>query len=148
MSKQIQEQIIRGKARIVDGPAKAAENRVRHQVEVDRNFEMPVAFYGATVGLYFAFLGIMFAGLATPGLIIPMAIFAVFIAGMFGVPAIWTRLKDNDTSPMTVGQFQQNGIMTHTGRLAPRDAAVQMLILPVLIVLWGCAAVAIAAIVS
>lgn len=148
MSKHIQEQLVRGKARIVEAPVNAPQPAVRHQVEVDRNFEMPVAFYGATVGLYFAFLGVMFAGLASPGLVIPMVIFAVFIAGMFGVPAIWTRLKDNDTRPMTLGQFQQQGIMTHTGRLAPRDAAVQMLILPVLIVLWGIAAVTIAALVS
>ena len=144
MSKQLQEHLTRGEARIVDGPAQAP----RHQVEVDRNFEMPTAYYAATVGLYFAFLGVMFAGLGNPGLVIPMAIFAVFIAGMFGVPAIWTRLAGNDTEPMTMGQFTTKGIMTATGRLAPRDATIQMLILPVLIVMWGVAVVAIAAIVS
>ena len=102
MSKQFQDQIALGKARIVDAPAAP----VRHQVEVDRNFELPVGLYGATVGLYFVFLAVMFAGLASPGLIIPIAIFAVFIAGMFGVPAIWTRLKGNESEPMTMGQFE------------------------------------------
>jgi hypothetical protein len=38
--------------------------------------------------------------------------------------------------------------MTNTGRLAPRDAAVQMLILPVLLVVWGLAVAVIAAVVS
>ena len=148
MSKQVQDHIARGEARIVDAPVQARDGKVRPQVESDRNFEMPTAFYGATAGLYLAFIAIMFAGLTTPGLIIPMAIFAVFIVAGFGVPAIWVRLRDNDSNPMTLGQFAHKGIMTNTGRLAPRDAAIQMLILPVLIVLWGIAAVTIAAIVS
>ena len=146
MSKHVTDIIARGEARIVEAPVAAP----RHQVEVDRNFEMPVAFYGATVGLYFAFLAVMFVGFASDGLVIPMAIFAIFIVGMFGVPAVWTRLKSNipdgnDSQPMTMGKFMNEGIMTYTGRLAPRDAAIQMLILPVLIVAWGCAVVIIAA---
>lgn len=154
MSKHIEDQLVSGKARIVEAPAAAPQvSGVRHQVEVDRSFELPTAYYGATVGLYFAFLGVMFAGFGNPGLIIPMAIFAVFIVGMFGVPAIWTllrgaELKDNETKPLTMGQFAKDGTMTLTGRLAPRDAAIQMLILPVLIVMWGIAVVTIAAVVA
>ncbi|MEE4199487.1 hypothetical protein [Erythrobacter sp.] len=156
MSKQIQEQIASGKARLVaapgpDGvpaPELRLPNAPRPQVESDRNFEIPTAFYGATAALYLAFLAVMFAGLATPGLVIPMAIFTIFVIAMFGVPAIWTRLRDNESAPMTVGAFRNAGIMTHTGRLSARDAGVQMLILPVLIVGWGMAAVTIAAIVS
>ena len=148
MSKHIAEKLEQAKFRIVDAPKKA-EDRPRHQVEEDRSFEMPTSLYAITVGLYFAFLGIMFAGLASPGLGIPMVIFAIFILGMFGVPAIWTRLNpENRSQPMSLGKFNQNGIMTHTGRLAPRDAAVQMLILPVLIVLWGVAVVTIAALLN
>ena len=143
MSKQFQDQIALGKARIVEAPAAP----VRHQVEVDRNFELPVGLYGTTVGLYFAFLGVMFAGLASPGLIIPMAIFAVFFVGMFGVPAIWTRLKDNASEPMSMGEFESKGIMTHTGHCSARDAKIQVLILPVLIVIWACVMVTIAALV-
>lgn len=146
MAEHIQHQLEKGNARIVEAPAHDAG--VRHQVEVDRNFEMPTAFYGATVGLYFAFLAVTFAGFGNPGLVIPMAIFAVFIVGLFGVPAIWARLSGNETKPMTMGQFQQKGIMTATGRLAPKDAAIQMLILPVLIVLWGLVTVTIAAVVG
>ncbi|MCK0128802.1 hypothetical protein [Erythrobacter sp. F6033] len=142
MSKLAHDIIARGEARIVDAPAAA-----RTQVESDRNFEMPTALYGATVACYLAFIGILGAAFSTPGLIIPMAIFAGFIIAGFGVPAVWTRLKDNGSKPMTMGKFQQTGIMTNTGRLAPRDAAIQMLILPVLIVLWACTVVVIAALV-
>jgi len=38
----------------------------------------------------------------------------------------------------------RGGIDTHTGRLKGRDAAVQMMILPVLIVAWGSAVLVIA----
>lgn len=146
MSKSITEALQHNNFRKVDAPVLPSAPH-RHQVEDDRSFELPTALYGATVGLYFAFLAIMFAGLSSPGLIIPMAIFAIFIAGMFGVPAVWTKLKsDNETAPMTLGKFEQKGIMTYTGRLSSRDASIQMLILPVLIVFWGIAVVTIAAI--
>ena len=151
MSKQVHDIIARGEARIVAAPEAAPEKTV-HQVEVDRNFELPTALYAATAGLYLTFLAVMFAGLGNPGLVIPMAIFALFIVAGFGVPAIWTRIKSNavdanDTRPMTMGRFEAQGIMTHTGPLAPRDATVQVLILPVLIVMWAIAAVTIAALV-
>lgn len=150
MSQHVQDIVQGGRARIVEAPETAA--KVRHQVEIDRNFELPTGLYAITVGLYFAFLAVMFAGFSSPGLVIPMAIFAVFIVGMFGVPAVWTRIKSHDESgddatPLTMGKFKNVGIMTYTGRLAPRDAIIQMLILPVLIVVWGCAVVVIAALV-
>jgi len=149
MSKHVTDIIARGEARIVEAPAVDAP---RHQVDVDRNFELPTGLYAITVGLYFAFLAVMLAGFSSPGLIIPMAIFAVFIIGGFGVPAIWTRLRSNisggiDSRPLTMSSFGNDGIMTHTGRLSPRDAAIQMLILPVLIVMWGCTTVIIAALI-
>lgn len=147
MSKHIKEHIEVGKARIVEAPTQPNVTP-RQKVEVDRTFEMPKALYGATVGLYLAFLGIMWAGFSSPGLVIPMVIFAGFIVAGFGVPAIWVRLKSESASrPLTMGSFSQKGIMTNTGRLAPRDAAIQMLILPVLVVLWGLAVVTIAALV-
>lgn len=149
MSKRIQDQLESGNARLVAAPVQgpAQAQSVRHQVEVDRNFELPASLFKATVGLYLAFLGVMFAGFGGPELIIPMAIFAVFIVAGFGVPAIWPRLKGNRSAPMTMGKFKQAGIMTATGPVAPRDAVIQMLILPVLIVIWGCVAAIIAALV-
>ena len=156
MSEHVKDIVARGEARIVKAPqgklpqagaAKAifAEREwPQHQVERDRSFELPTRLYAMTAGLYLAFLGITFAGFSSPGLIIPMAIFAIFIVGFFGVPAIWTGIKSSipngdESKPLSMSKFAREGIMTHTGRLAPRDAAIQMLILPVLIVLWGLA---------
>ncbi len=76
-----------------------------------------------------------------------MAICAVFIVAGFGVPAVWTRLAGNTGAPQTMGEFALKGIMTHTGRLAPQDATIQMLILPVLLVVWGLVVAVIAAVV-
>ena len=143
MSKLVQEHIARGEARIVEAPTMR-----RSQVEADRNFELPTTLYAATVGAYFGFLAVMFAGVGNPELVIPMVIFAVFIAAGFGVPAIWTRLRGNASQPLSMGKFQLKGIMTNTGPLAARDAAIQVLILPVLVMLWGIIAVTIIAIVS
>ena len=85
MSKLISTELLDDKARIVDAPSPA--------VEVDRTFELPRRLYGATVALYLGFLGIMAAGLSSEGLIIPMAIFVLFVIAGFGVPALWTRLN-------------------------------------------------------
>ncbi|MEL6707443.1 MAG: hypothetical protein AAFP79_04095 [Pseudomonadota bacterium] len=144
MSQLIQEKLATGQARLVDAPVKGP----RHQVEVDQNFELPTALFGTTVACYLGFLGIMLAAFAAPMLAIPMVIFAGFIVAGFGVPMIWTRLAGNTTKPMSYGQFRNTGVMTNTGRCAPRDAAIQMLILPVLIVCWGLAVSIVVAIVA
>ncbi len=147
MSKQIQEQLDIGKARIVQAPA-SNENEARQSVVVDRTFEIPTGVYAATVGCYLAFIGTMFVAFQSPGLVIPMVIFALFVVAGFGVPTIWTRLKTNSTAmPLSWGKFAREGIMTNTGRLNAGEATIQILILPVLIVLWGLAAVTIAALV-
>lgn len=105
---------------------------------VDRSFELPKGLYVATVGLYLGFLAVMAAGLSTPGLLIPMAIFTIFIIGGFGLPLVWTRLApENSQRNLRWSEFTRHGIATLTGRITARDAAVQVLILPVLIFCWG-----------
>jgi hypothetical protein len=145
MSHIVHDLIARGDARVVDHPAEAP---VRHQVEADRNFGLPTALYGATVAGYLGFLLVVGSAFANPVLAIPMAIFVVFIIAGFGVPALWTRLAGNTTAPQTLGEFEQRGIQTNTGRLAAKDATIQVLILPVLLVIWGLAVAVIAAIVA
>ncbi len=145
MSHIVHEKIASGDARIVPQPA--AEAPIRMQVESDRNFGLPKALYGATVACYLGFLAAVGSAFANPELAIPMAIFVVFIVAGFGVPTVWTRLAGNASEPATLGEFGLKGIMTHTGRLAPRDATIQMLILPVLLVVWGLAVTVIAAVV-
>ncbi|MBU2586736.1 MAG: hypothetical protein KJ872_01315 [Alphaproteobacteria bacterium] len=145
MSHIVHDRIARGDARVVEQPAGA---NPRHQVEVDRNFGLPSALYIATIACYFGFLVIVGTAFANPVLVIPMAIIVVLIVAAFGVPAVWTRLRDNSSAPQTLGEFETRGIMTNTGRLRPRDAAIQVLILPVLLVVWGLAVAVVAAIVT
>ena len=143
MSHIVHDLIASGDARIVEQPEAAP----RHQVEADRNFGLPSALYGATVAGYLGFLLVVGTAFANPVLAIPMAIFVVFIIAGFGVPALWTRLAGNTSEPQTLGEFEARGIQTNTGRLAARDASIQVLILPVLMVVWGLAIAVIAAIV-
>ena len=145
MSKLLTRELIAQQAAIVDAPT-IPRDTARH--EVDRTFELPKGLYAATVGLYLGFLAIMAAGFAAPGLIIPMAIFTVFVIAGFGVPAIWTRLAPKtDSKPMSFAKLRRDGIQTLTGRLAAKDAAIQMLILPVIIFCWGVTTITIAALV-
>jgi len=145
MSHIVHDLIASGDARIVAQPE--LQQHPRHQVEADRNFGLPTALYGATVAGYLGFLLVVGSAFANPVLAIPMAIFVVFIIAGFGVPAIWTRLAGNTTEPQTLGEFEARGIQTATGRLAARDATIQVLILPVLLVVWGLAVAVIAALV-
>lgn len=115
---------------------------------VDRTFEMPTGLYAVMVGLLLAYVGVMVAGFAHPEMILPAAIFVIFILGLFGVPAIWARIAPVTKSrAKTWGELRQAGVMTPFGRVSANDAAVQMLLLPALIFLWGVCVVAIAALV-
>lgn len=58
---------------------------------------------------------------------------------------IATVLPENRQRALTWGQFRNRGIETATGHLTSRAAAVQVLILPVLIFLWGVSIAVIAA---
>ena len=121
---------------------------VLRNAPVDRSFELPTALYAATVGFFLAFLGVMWAGLAHEELILPMVIFVSFIVAGFGVPALWVRMQpENPVKCRTWSCFLRDGIQTHTGLTSGRDATVQVLMLPALILLWGVAAVTIAALV-
>lgn len=120
----------------------------RAPMQVDQTFELPKGLYVATVGLFLGFIALMAVGFANPEMIIPLVIFSFFIVAGFGVPAIWTHLApDTGRKATTWGRFRQEGIMTATGRSTAGAATVQVLILPVLIFLWGIAAVTIAAMV-
>lgn len=116
--------------------------------QVDRTFELPAALYAGTVACYLAFLGITAAAFGNPGLILPMAVFTLFIVAGFGVPAIWAKMDPAKLAKAKSWmRFQRDGITTLTGHNTAGEATVQVLILPALIVVWGLAVVTIAAIV-
>lgn len=110
------------------------------RTRVDRNFGLPTGLYAATVALYLGFIGIMAALFRNPELAIPMVVFAGFVIIAFGLAGWWAAMKpDNDTAPLTWGQFACRGIDTLSGRLTANEAAIQVLTLPVLILGWGLA---------
>lgn len=129
--------------------AQNPKKRVTAQVEHDRSFGLPVALHGLTVALYLGFIGVMAIGFQEPRMGIVIAICAICIIAAFGVPALWTRMKpEHDGKAQSWGDFQLNGVSTHTGIMKAKDASAQVLILPVLIFGWACAAAAIAAMVG
>jgi hypothetical protein len=143
MSKLLTPEIVQQKARIVDAP----EAEAQVQTNVDRNFELPKALYGATLACYLGFVAITAMAFGNPALIIPMVIIGLIVTAGFVVPGIWTQLKPETKKVRSMGldHFAGKGIMTNTGPLKARDAATQVLILPVLVLLWGVAVVTIAA---
>ena len=78
MSKHFTRELVAEQAAIVAAP--------KTMPETDRSFELPNGLCIATVGLYLGFLAVMAAGLSTPGLIIPMVIFTLFIAPASACP--------------------------------------------------------------
>jgi hypothetical protein len=90
--------------------------------------------------LYLAFLAVMAFAYQTREMIIPMAIFVIYIAMAFGVPALWVRMKpDHPGNTLGWAEYSRNGISTFTGVMSARDATAQVLMLPVLILGWGIA---------
>lgn len=109
------------------------------RTRIDRSFELPTGLYVVTALCYFGFLGVMSLALMEPQLAIPMAICAIIVAAFLGTPRKWATMKpDTAQQSLSWSRFKQAGIMTHTGPMKARDAAVQVLILPVLILVWGC----------
>jgi hypothetical protein len=90
----------------------------------------------------------MTAAFGEAGLVIPMAVMAGFVVIAFGLAGKWASMEPhNDTAALTWGQFSNRGIETNTGHLTAGEASVQVLILPVLILLWGICGAAISALV-
>jgi hypothetical protein len=116
------------------------------ETKVGRSFDLPPILHAATVGLYLAFLGVMAFAFQDRGLIIPMAIFVMYIVMAFGVPAMWVRMKPTHPSKaLRWADFSRFGIDTYTGNLSAKDATGQVLMLPILILGWGLAIAVIAA---
>lgn len=134
----------------IQGPALdtvASVSAAPARTKVDRNFGLPTGLYAATVGLYLAFLAVMSALFMNAGLVLPMVVIVGFVVFAFAVAGVWAGMKpDNDTHPLSWGQFVNRGIQTLSGSLTSGEASVQVLILPVLILFWGASIAVIVAI--
>jgi len=137
MSKRIASTEMSDLAQVVDNP---------NATVVDRTFEIPTALYAATIGSYLFFMGLMALMFHNGELLLPMVVITFFIVACFGVLAMWANMKP-DTRSHSLGwyDFKRKGIQTLSGPLDAGSAAVQVLILPVLIVFWGIAIAVIAA---
>ncbi|MBV1918900.1 MAG: hypothetical protein KUG65_12690 [Sphingomonadaceae bacterium] len=117
------------------------------RTKVDRNFGLPTGIYAATVGLYMGFIALMTVLFLNPGLVVPLVIIGGFVLLVFGLAGIWAGMNpENETSPLSWGQFSTRGIQTLSGHLTSGEAMAQVLILPVLIVVWGIAIAVIVAV--
>lgn len=146
MTNRLDQRLLARSDQLVAAPANDLSPIEPPRACTDRGFELPTSLYVATIGSYLAFLAIMAIGFQSRDMLLPMVIFTVYIAMLFGVPSIWARMQPaTATAPMTLGVFWKHGIQTHTGQNRAGTAAVQMLLLPVMILLWGVAVVAIAA---
>lgn len=127
-------------AEIVQGPAPRACT--------ERDFNLPAALHGGFFGLFIAYLGVMWVGFGNPGLTISMAICLLFTAAFYVVPMLWATMGGpNETRAMSLDRLLGEGVDTVTGRIGGGAAVAQVMVLPVLILLWGVAVVTIAALV-
>lgn len=103
-------------------------------------FDLHPALYVGTIACYFGFLAIMGIAFMNAELVLPFAIFLIYIAMAFGTPALWARLGERDTRPKpSWDAWLAQGIDTGSGWLGGSAAVAQVMTLPVLIVLWGVA---------
>jgi hypothetical protein len=113
---------------------------------IDRGFGLPTGLYVATIALYLGFLAVMAGAFANPSLALPMTVIVFLVAVAFAVPAIWVRMRPENTQKApTYGNFRSRGIETGSGHLDSRSAAVQVMIMPLLIFVWGLCVAVIAA---
>ena len=115
----------------------------------DQSFELPPALHIATAVLFVGFVSVLCAAFATPGLLVPYAVFVFFIAAFFYVPAKWTTVKPDESRTKSLGwdEFLDNGVDTATGRTPASEATALVLTLRLLIFAWAVAIAIIAAVV-
>lgn len=142
MSKPITEAEVVAAAERAQAPSL---RNIRTDIE-DRSFGLPAALHVMYFGAFLVYLGIMAVGFPHPEMVLPMAIFFTFVIAAFAVPMAWTRMAPQRGSrAMRLDTLLAKGIATETGKSSGGDAVAQVLILPLLIVGWGIAAVSIAA---
>jgi hypothetical protein len=114
----------------------------------DYSFELPPALHFATGALFLGFVGVLSLAFGNPEMVVPFGIFVAFIGAFFAVPAIFVRsAPEGSARARRWADFMEHGIATEHGRCSGREAAVLVLILPVLIFCWSLAIAAIAALV-
>jgi hypothetical protein len=116
----------------------------------DHSFELPIGLYIAMAGLFLGFVTVL--TMAFSGHMgVSYAVIAAFIAAFFGVPTIFAHTgpdKQRRSRALGWAEFLDQGVDTATGRCHGREAAVLVLLLPILIFGFGVAVATIAALIS
>lgn len=114
----------------------------------DHSFELPTGLYWASAAFLFGFVAVMSVGFRHQELLVPMAIIVFFLATFFAIPALFVRVAPKDSRrPLSWSELMEAGVDTATGQTSGREAAILVLMLPLLIFFWAVAVLAIAAIV-
>ena len=115
----------------------------------DHSFELPSALYVAMAGLFFGFVTILALSSRTH-MLVSYGVIAALIGIFFAVPALFVRATPPQSRNRSLAwrDFMNRGIDTATGRSSGRDAAVLILSLPVLILIFGIAVATIEQLVS
>ena len=140
MVARIRKAEVLAQAEIVAAPQRAC---------TDRSFELPPAIHIATALLFIGFVSVLSLAFRNPEMAVPWGVFVFFIAAFFTVPALWTRMKPEEsrTPALTWTRFAEQGIDTATGRTSATEATILVLLLPFLILCWAIAIATIAALI-
>ncbi|HEX8625712.1 MAG TPA: hypothetical protein VF782_11620 [Allosphingosinicella sp.] len=98
--------------------------------------DLPVGAARLVVCAYAGLMGVLFAFFAgSPLATFCLAICAFFVATFFGVARTFLAVEADPAVKPSMDRFMRDGIDTLTGRCGGRDALVQMLVVPVLLML-------------
>jgi len=119
----------------------AAPVEVGKRACTDRTFELPPNIHLAMAALFLGFVTVLCATFATPGLLVPYAVFGIVIVAYFAVPALWALMKpdENLSQSLSWSEFMEKGVDTATGHESGREATVLVLMLPAFIFCWAVA---------
>ncbi len=139
-SRQIQEQLL-AQCEIVSAPAERACH--------DQSFELPTGIYIAMASMLAGFVAVLSLAFRGGHMAVEYGVIFAFIAAFFAVPSLFPRTGEQEGRAKALSwvDFADRGIVTANGHATAREAAILVLLLPFLILCFGIAVAAIAAVV-
>jgi len=139
MTTRVKTDLLVARDEIVEAPVAGACN--------DQNFELPTGLYVAMASLFAGFIGVLSVAFRGGHMATAYGVIFAFIVAFFTIPAIFPAMAPKGKKALSWSTFRMRGIQTATGRSSAREAAVLVLLLPILIFCFGMAIAAIATIV-
>jgi hypothetical protein len=136
--RQIQQNLLAASDQVVEPPVARACG--------DQTFELPTGIYIAMGIMFAGFVAVL--GLAFTGeMAVSYGVIFAFLGMFFAVPALFPRIaRDSSTCALQWQEFRERGINTATGQVSASAATVLVLALPFLVLCFGIAVAAIAAV--